>query len=87
MTRTYLPGEQEEPLLCLDPHYEDEADQEAEEGYDKDPAHDCQASLDALHHEQVEVGHPAHRLQALQEDGKFCHKNYQWEDLIKAFIQ
>ncbi len=26
MRRTYLPGEEEEPLLCLDPHYKDEAD-------------------------------------------------------------
>jgi hypothetical protein len=26
MRRTYLPGEEEEPLLCLDPHYKDKAD-------------------------------------------------------------
>ncbi len=34
MRKTYLPGEEEEPLLCLDPHYKDEADEEAKEGED-----------------------------------------------------
>ncbi len=24
--RTYMPWEEEEPLLCLDPHYKDEGD-------------------------------------------------------------
>ncbi len=32
MRKTYLPGEEEEPLLCLDPHYKDKADVEAEKG-------------------------------------------------------
>jgi len=55
MTRTYLPGEEKEALLCLYPHHKDEADQEAQERNDEDPAHDGQAPLHALHHEQVQL--------------------------------
>jgi len=34
MTRTYLPREEKEALLCIDPHHTDEADKEAQEGDD-----------------------------------------------------
>ncbi len=36
MRKIYLPGEEEEPLLCLDPHYKDKADKEAKEVYEED---------------------------------------------------
>ena len=60
-----LPGEEEEPLLCPDPEYEEEAGEQSHEGDHQHGPHHSQAVHHRLHLEQVELLQPAHHLAVL----------------------